>query len=137
MADQLVNGSGLCNRLSQIGASGQPILVEVMKVLVRVPATPAVAELFEHCHRSECLLACYKCLHRYDNQAYHGLLDWRLGLDAIQLLLDGDYRAGLGGDFSAASLEDWRENARKLAFEGALLYGSEVRESGDIPLIGI
>lgn len=137
MADQLVNGSGLCNRLSQIGASGQPIVIEVMKMLVRVPAAPALAELFEHSHRSECLLGCYRCLHRYGNQAYHGLLDWRLGLDAIRLLLDDDYNAGLGGDFSAASLEDWRENARKLAFEGASLYGSEVRESGDIPLIGV
>ena len=64
-------------------------------------------------------------------------LDWRLGLDAIRLLLDNSYNAGLGGDFSAASLEDWRENARKLAFEGASLYGSEVRELGDIYLIGI
>ena len=137
MADQLVNGSGLCNRLSQLGASGQPIVVEVMKELARTPADHALKDLFEHSHRSECLLGCYKCLHRYGNQAYHGLLDWRLGLDAIRLFLDSNYDAGLGGDFSAASLEDWRENARKLASEGASLYGSEVRESGDIPLIGI
>lgn len=137
MADQLVNGSGLCNRLSQLGASGHPIIVEVMRVLIRTPAAPGVAELFEHSHRSECLLGCYKCLHRYGNQAYHGLLDWRLGLDAIRLLLDGKYDAGLGGDFSAASLEDWRDNAWKLASEGASLYGSEVRRSGNIPLIEI
>jgi DEAD/DEAH box helicase domain-containing protein len=137
MADQLVNGSGLCNRLSQLGASGQPIIVEVMKVLISTPAVPVVAELLEDSHRSECLLGCYKCLHRYGNQAYHGLLDWRLGLDAIRLLLDDSYDAGLRGDFSAASLEDWRDNAWKLASEGASLYGSGVRRSGNIPLIEI
>ncbi|MEH8952934.1 hypothetical protein RAF77_28710, partial [Klebsiella pneumoniae] len=30
MADRLVNGSGLCERLQQIGSSGSPIVLEVM-----------------------------------------------------------------------------------------------------------
>jgi DEAD/DEAH box helicase domain-containing protein len=137
MADKLVNGSGLCNRLSQFGTSGKPIVVEVMKELARPAAEHPLKELFDDRHRSECLLGCYKCLHRYGNQAYHGLLDWRLGLDAIKMFLDLNYDAGLSGDFSSASLEDWRNNARKLAIESASLYGTEVRESGDIPLIGI
>lgn len=56
-------------------------------------------------HRNE-VRACYRCLHRYGNQAYHGLLDWRLGLDAIALLLDSSY-TGLDGHFTASGVRDW------------------------------
>lgn len=137
MADLLVNGSGLCDRLNQPGASGEPIVLEVMRALISNRGASPLKELLEPSHRSECLLGCYRCLHRYGNQAYHGLLDWRLGLDAIQLFLDGDYDAGLNGDFSPPSMEDWRENALKLAHEAASLYSTEVRVARGVPIVGI
>lgn len=137
IADQLVNGSGLCDRLNQVGPSGEAIVIEVMKALIGNRSASPLKELLEPSHRSECLLGCYRCLHRYGNQAYHGLLDWRLGLDAIQLLLDADYAAGLRGDFSSPSMEDWRQNAMTLAHEAASLYGTEVRDARGVPLVGV
>lgn len=136
MADQLVNGSGLCDRLSQTGLSGAPIVLEVMRALIGNKNASPLKELLEPSHRDECLLGCYRCLHRYGNQAYHGLLDWRLGLDAIQLLLDETYDAGLSGDFSAPGIEDWKANALKLAGEAASLYRTQVQMAGNIPVIG-
>ncbi|CAI0725183.1 DEAD/DEAH box helicase [Serratia ficaria] len=137
MADRLVNGSGLCERLQQKGSSGTPIILEVMKAIVSNKNGFPLKEFLDNDHPKKCIQACYHCLHRYGNQAYHGLLDWRLGLDVIQLLLDKNYDAGLNGDFSAPGIADWRENAVSLAKEAASLFNSEVRMVGHIPLINI
>lgn len=137
MADRLVNGSGLCERLQQIGTSGTPIILEIMKAIVSNKNDFPLKEFLDYSHREKCFQGCYYCLHRYGNQAYHGLLDWRLGLDVIQLLLDENYDAGLNGDFSAPGIADWRENALRLAKEAASLFNSEIRMVGHIPLIGI
>ena len=137
MADQLVNGSGLCDRLSQLGTSGEPIVVEVMRSILGGRSSSPLKELLESSHRRECLLACYRCLHRYGNQPYHGLLDWRLGLDVIQLMLDSSYVAGLDGNYETPGVEDWSVNAQALAAEAATLFGTETRMAGRVPLIGI
>ncbi|CNK54575.1 Lhr-like helicases [Yersinia pseudotuberculosis] len=137
MADRLVNGSGLCERLQQKGISGTPIILEVMRAIVSNKNDFPLKELLDKDHREKCFQGCYYCLHRYGNQAYHGLLDWRLGLDVIQLLLDENYDAGLNGDFSAPGIADWRENALRLAKEAASLFNSEIRMVGHIPLIGV
>jgi hypothetical protein len=60
------------------------------------------------------------------------LLDWRLGLDVIQLLLDQTYNAGLNGDFTSPGVADWSENALRLAKEAASLYSdSAARNEGE------
>ena len=137
MADQLVNGSGLCDRLNQPGLSGEPIILEVMRDVISRRGASPLEELLDPGHRAECLLACYRCLHRYGNQPYHGLLDWRLGLDVIQLLLDPTYDAGLSGSFLSPGIEDWSTNAAKLAREAASLFGTEVEMAGHVPVIGL
>lgn len=137
MADQLVNGSGLCDRLSQPGLSGEPIVLEVMREIVGNRALSPLAELMASTHSERCFQGCYRCLHRYGNQPYHGLLDWRLGLDVIQLMLDPSYVAGLDGRFLAPGIEDWRDQALRLAKEAALLFGTEARMVGDVPVIGL
>lgn len=137
MADQLVNGSGLCDRLAQSGLTGEPIVLEVMREIVGNRAQSPLAELMASTHRERCFQGCYRCLHRYGNQPYHGLLDWRLGLDVIQLMLDPSFVAGLEGGFLAPGIEDWRDQALKLAEEAALLFGTEARMVGDVPVIGL
>ena len=57
-------------------------------------------------HEKKCRNACYGCMHRYRNQHYHGLLDWRLGLSFIRILLDGSFDF----TFSSPELRDWPEN---------------------------
>lgn len=137
LADRLVNGAGLCDRLRQVGPSGEPIIVEAMRTLLREEADSPLVEMIASAHSEECLQACYRCLHRYGNQAYHGLLDWRLGLDAIALLLDSSYAAGLSGDFSAPGVKDWAVLSLSLAKEAGSLCGAEVTQAGSVPIFAL
>ena len=45
-------------------------------------------------HKYECKSSCAKCLRTYQNQGYHHVLDWRLGMDLIKLMLDPNYDMG-------------------------------------------
>ena len=134
LADRLVNGAGLCDRLRQVGPGGEAIIVEAMRVLLSEGPESPLVEMLVAKHRDECLQACYRCLHRYGNQAYHGLLDWRLGLDAIALLLDKNYTAGLDGDFSAPGIRDWSKLSQSLANEAGSLFGADVKQAGNVPM---
>ena len=129
-----MNGAGLCDRLRQVGTDGEAIVIEAMRMLLTEDAKSPLVEMLTAKHRDECLQACYRCLHRYGNQAYHGLLDWRLGLDAIALLLDSSYTAGLHGDFSAPGVNDWTKLSLNLATEAASLLGTEVKQAGHVPI---
>src|SRR5262249_21360430 len=85
-------------------------------------------------HPVVCDQACYLCLHRYGNQMFHGLLDWRLGLAFLAALDDSSFDCGLTGGFEAVPrfLADWphwaeyyaREMQRRFAPRG------EVRQVG-------
>lgn len=136
VADELINGSGLCNRLGQ-DVGGMPLVVDVMRRLVSDRSASPLLDMLERDHARTCTAGCYKCLHRYGNQAYHGLLDWRLGLDVIQLLLDPGYVAGLDGRFSAPGVETWPTLARRLAEEARRLVTGKLEMHGDIPLVEI
>ena len=88
-------------------------------------------------HSDKCLTGCYKCLHRYGNQSYHGLLDWRLGLDVIQLFLNNNYLTGIDGNFTSPGILDWKVIAEKLAIEASKLYSTQVITKGGIPVLEI
>jgi DEAD/DEAH box helicase domain-containing protein len=138
VADSLVNGSGLTNRLSQPGKSGEALIVEVMRSFGAGAQTPHLAALVaREEHASKCMTGCYRCLHRYGNQGYHGLLDWRLGLSVIQSLLDPTYVAGLDGRFDSPGLADWREMAERLACDASGLFATQYKLVGGIPVVSI
>jgi hypothetical protein len=137
IADVLVNGSGLCNRLVQQSEGGSPIVLGIMRRILGNGSGSPLPALLDPMHSRKCLAGCYRCLHRYGNQGYHGLLDWRLGLDVMQLLLNPSYVAGLDGDFSAPGLRDWQSMAHKLADEAASLFQTERKSVAGLPLIGL
>jgi DEAD/DEAH box helicase domain-containing protein len=85
-------------------------------------------------HAGQCDQACYICLQRYGNQAYHGLLDWRLGLSFLEALNSHSFRCGLDGIFESPSLSDWPKLARRYATELATRYRTdgEVRDVGKL-----
>ena len=76
--------------------------------------------------------ACYRCLLRYGNQHYHGLLDWPLGLQYLRALVDPNFRCGLDGDFSAPGLQGWPDLAKRFAQEMV----DRFRGEGPRPLAG-
>ena len=101
------------------------------------PAQYPLSEFFRnkdrYNHRRVCDQACYQCLHRYGNQMYHGLLDWRLGLSFLETLRDSTHLCGLDGDFSSPGLTDWRNLAGQYAGEMVRLGGrGSVRQVGGL-----
>ncbi len=117
IADHLVNGSGFAERLAAPGSNGRPLVAELVSSIVRdenvYPLSELLRSVGEENHPKECDQACYRCLQRYSNQAYHGLLDWRLGLAFLQLLDDPHWMCGLDGDYSSPSLRDWGSLGRR------------------------
>lgn len=137
VADELVNGSGLTDRLSQVPAGASvPVVIDVIRAILSRPQESPLKEMLEPDHARECATGCYRCLHRYGNQAYHGLLDWRLGLDVLGLLATPGFVAGLDGDFSSPGLASWPQLANQLAEEAAALCspGSKVEVVAGLPV---
>lgn len=50
-------------------------------------------------HSHNCTNSCHRCLREFGNMAYHPILDWRLGLDMVQLALDYNTRVDLNIDY--------------------------------------
>lgn len=75
LADSLANGAGYCTHL------GKP---ENFRDLLD-EADGWIAALSDPARHS-CDSACYSCLKEYRNSNYHGLLDWRLASDLMDLL---------------------------------------------------
>ncbi len=80
LSDSLANGAGYCTHL------GRP---DVFQALLE--ATSAWADELEvHTNSGKtCDSACYDCLKDYRNMSFHGLLDWRLACDLLDLMRTG------------------------------------------------
>jgi hypothetical protein len=132
IADHLVNGAGFSAFLAARTERGRPMIGEIVTSILadlnRYPLVDFLRVDEEVDHPNECDQACYRCLQRYSNQAYHGLLDWRLGLAFLQLLHDPSWRCGLDGNFDGPSLGDWRQLARRYAEDMGHFSPVEVSE---------
>ena len=141
ITDHLVNGAGFCERLArEEQGSGQAFIVRLVRSIVTdageyplkdfLTASPGQTD-----HRTVCDQACYLCLHRYGNQMYHGLLDWRLGLSFLEVLNSADFTCGFDGTFDTPSLQDWRELAMSYAEQMVERFGGsgEVARSNTLP----
>jgi hypothetical protein len=128
IADYLPNGAGFCRRLS---AGDTPLLLRLMRDMVDDPrADRLLRRYFENDHPQDCKAACYRCLQRYGNRSHHGLLDWRLGLSALRVLVHGDWKAGIDGQWAAPELSTWLEDSAATANDLASLMPDRfVRES--------
>ncbi len=117
IADFLVNGAGFSRRLAEPEADDRPLIIHLIRSVLDDPDDQLVRAFFAADHRHECGQACYRCLQRYGNRGYHGLLDWRLGLGFLRSMLD-PCRFGLDGNWSAfRELEDWPRLAQLVAEE--------------------
>jgi Lhr-like helicase len=117
MADYLVNGAGFCRRLA-MSENGRPMVARLVESLVENKSDRLVAPFFQDAHPQTCARSCYRCLQRYNNRGWHGLLDWRLGIGFLRGLLQPDWRAGLDGRWAAfPELADWPRLAAEAAEE--------------------
>lgn len=128
IADYLVNGAGFSRRLAEPEPDGRPLIMHLIKSVLDDPDDLLVHTFFDRDHLSECGQACYRCLQRYGNRGYHGLLDWRLGLGFLRSMLD-PCRFGLDGNWKAyRELEDWPRLAHLIAEEIVRINPAEREE---------
>lgn len=125
ITDQLVNGAGFCRNLSE-PEHGTPKILRMMHSMVSDSDGDPLEYLLREDHR-DCEMACYRCLLRYGNQQFHGLLDWRLGLSYLRATLDPRFSCGLDGDFGYPGLEGWQQEATRLAGEMKHRFGGETK----------
>jgi DEAD/DEAH box helicase domain-containing protein len=139
IADSLVNGSGYCNRLNSLGSSGNPLFFEMISALIDgTYATSIITDVLNQEHREICQTACYECICRYSNQPYHGLLDWRLGLDVLNLLIDTSYTCGLDGNFESPGISDWKKLSSALSIKVSdILQGAEIKEVDGLHAVNV
>ena len=109
ISDHLLNGAGFT---AWVKDNWHDLLVSA----TNTNATPDtfMGTMTSTSHRSSCDSSCYTCLRNYRNMAYHGLLDWRLGLSLLSGLQSAGFLCGLDGDFSTPDLDGWIQQATSL-----------------------
>ena len=130
ITDHLVNGAGFCKRLSTPEpGSTEPWVAELIRSILddsksteKDPARGYPREKFEDPSHASCDSACYRCLLRYGNQSFQGLLDWQLGMVFLRAMADPTFRCGLDRDESAPGLKGWSAYAGRLANEMATRF---------------
>ena len=139
IADKLVNGGGFCRDLVKGRSGGASHLESIITSLTSKSADPLITDMLEPDHVRNCANSCYLCLQRYNNQQYHGLLDWRLGLDYLSFLQSPGFKAGLDGKFDDFfGIRDWMDRAREQAAILARLWeGKVVVLDNTIGLFGV
>ena len=114
ICDQLANGAGFSQKLSESSeSSGIPLVLDLIRSILSDSNDLLSIKLRADEHKASCLGACYKCIQRYGNRNYHGLLDWRLGLSYLRLLYDPNYKCGLDGNFNFIELESWHKQVQE------------------------
>jgi Lhr-like helicase len=116
IADFLVNGAGFSRRLAS-DEGGAPMVARLTRSMVDDPNDRLVRAWFDPGHTRTCARSCYRCLQRYNNRNFHGLLDWRLGLGFLRALIQPTWKAGLDGDWRAPEIADWPRLADEAAEE--------------------
>jgi hypothetical protein len=136
-ADHLVNGAGFCDALGQIDPSTQlPRIAEIMRSALEDRQSYPLDEFLRAGHEHECEQACYRCLLRYRNQPYHGLLDWRLGLAFLSALHYPCFSCGLDGSFESACLRSWSQVVRRDIERACRQFrGTEIRDAGPLTAV--
>ena len=84
-------------------------------------------------HQSSCDSSCYTCLRNYRNMAYHGLLDWRLGLSLLSVLQSAGFRCGLGGDLSTPDLDGWIDYATSRRDSFCASFNAQAHDFDQLP----
>jgi hypothetical protein len=86
IADTLINGSGLCRRLTEPDSAGNPQIARLMSSILNDGHAWPLKDFLAPEHETTCSTSCYMCIQQYQNRRYHPLLDWRLGLTYLRAM---------------------------------------------------
>ena len=128
ISDHLANGAGFANYVRDYWEN----LLESTANATAKTDTFA-SSILSHDHRVACDSSCYNCLRNYRNMAYHGLLDWRLGVSLLRCLQSDIFCCGVDGNFSVPDLEGWVEHATKLRDSFCASFAARACDFGSLP----
>ncbi|TAY88093.1 DEAD/DEAH box helicase [Rhizobium leguminosarum] len=138
ISDALPNGSGFCRHL--LGDSTIPVSGLIKSILDDPEEWPR-EDVAVAAHIRSCGSSCYKCLQRYNNRNFHGLLDWRLGLAYLRALAEPKFEAGFDADYSCFEMSDWTAMSVDLAEQTKTYIPgnvvSHVKGRPDIPIFSL
>jgi hypothetical protein len=123
-SDQLANGSGFVNRVFETWD-------ELLHGILAPSRDSFCGVMISKEHN--CDSACYDCLKEYGNMAYHGILDWKLGMAYVRVLGDQNYTCGLDGKFNTPELSTWLDDARRARDSFAKDFDCTPYEYGKLP----
>ena len=115
LADKLANGAGYCRYLAESDENGQLRLKNILEKM-KSGNSDFYLELVNH--GDQCDSSCYKCMRDYSNMAYHPLLDWRLGIDLVNLCLEKDYPINLEASYWTPLVKNVKRNLVELIDNG-------------------
>jgi Lhr-like helicase len=98
LSDSLENGAGYSTHLGDPNRF-QELLGFILDQPPLPPRDSFYRPLVNESHDEECATSCHRCLREFGNMAYHPLLDWRLGLDMVNLALDPNAQVGFGAPY--------------------------------------
>jgi len=120
IVDAHINGAGFCSYLGE-ARQGNPPILGFIEACLRQEAS----DWSQREHARSCQESCYECLKTYENQYFHGLLDWRLALAYLRAIVQRKWSCGLDGDFSWGPLQDWPQQAEQAARLHLRLWGGD------------
>lgn len=107
LSDALDNGAGYCNWLCKEE--------NFNNVLRSITEGEIYENLIKKTHLNNCDAACYECMQSYDNLPYHGLLNWRLGLDMARMISDKSFVPSLNEFYWKNVLDKAEKNFENIA----------------------
>lgn len=125
LSDSLPNGAGFVSWLES----------NWIKLLDEIFSSPNKHSFIKYILSNEhnCESACYSCLKNYRNMAYHGILDWRLGLGYLRAMHNKGYQSGLDSNFEYPELKGWIQSAKELTEQFSSYFGYENVNWAGIP----
>ena len=115
LADRLANGAGYCRYLVDSSENGGLRLKNLLEE-IKSENSEFYLDLVNHGH--QCDSSCYKCMRDYLNMSYHPLLDWRLGIDLVNLCLEKDYPISLEASYWTPLVKSVKRNLLELIDNG-------------------
>jgi DEAD/DEAH box helicase domain-containing protein len=100
LADALDNGAGYALELGKLST---------LQSLLESIRSDTGRRLREEPHGNACTSSCPGCLRNYENRFHHWALDWRLGLDVVDLALGRDLDVALWADLTEDLLRSFQE----------------------------
>ena len=92
-----------------------------------------IGSLLSEDHGNLCDASGYDCLRNYRNMAFHGLLDWRLGISFLRSLQSSAFNCALDGDYSLPDLRGWADLATRLRDSFCRSFSATRHDFGPLP----